>query len=222
MITIEDPVEYQLEGINQMPVNPKRGLTFATGLRHILRHDPDIVMVGEIRDRETANIAIRAALTGHLVFSTLHTNDAAGAVTRLIDMGVEPFLLASSLEAVLAQRLVRVICPHCKEPYKPDEHLIRGLNGSVEIKSGTKFYHGVGCNECIQTGMAGRTGIFELLRITGKVRDLIAAKPTTDQIVRAAPADHITMVHDGISKVLEGITTPEELFRVAKSIGEEE
>ncbi|MHC4595061.1 MAG: GspE/PulE family protein [Planctomycetota bacterium] len=222
MITIEDPVEYQLDGINQMPVNPKRGLTFATGLRHILRHDPDIVMVGEIRDRETANIAIRAALTGHLVFSTLHTNDAAGAVTRLIDMGVEPFLLASSLEAVLAERLIRRICPHCKEPYKPDENLIRALNGSIEIKSRTKFYHGAGCNECGQTGMAGRTGIFELLRITAKLRELIAAKPTTDQIVKAAPADHITMEHDGIAKVLEGITTPEEVFRVAKSIGEEE
>ena len=222
MITIEDPVEYRLEGVNQMPVNPKRGLTFATGLRHILRHDPDIIMVGEIRDRETADIAIRAALTGHLVFSTLHTNDAAGAVTRLIDMGVEPFLLASSFEAVLAQRLVREICPKCKEPYKPDENLIRALNGSMEINSVTKFYHGAGCNECAQTGMSGRTGIFELLRITGKLRDLIATKPTTDQIVRAAPADHISMVHDGITKVLEGITTPEEVFRVAKSIGEDE
>ncbi len=222
MITIEDPVEYQLEGINQMPVNPKRGLTFATGLRHILRHDPDIVMVGEIRDRETANIAIRAALTGHLVFSTLHTNDASGAITRLIDMGVEPFLLASSLEAVLAERLIRKICPNCKEPYKPDENLIRSLNGSLKIESGTKFYHGAGCNECGQTGMSGRTGIFELLRITSKVRELIAAKPTTDQIVKAAPADHITMEHDGIAKVLEGITTPEEVIRVAKSIGEEE
>ncbi len=222
MITIEDPVEYQLEGINQMPVNPKRGLTFATGLRHILRHDPDIIMVGEIRDKETANIAIRAALTGHLVFSTLHTNDAAGAVTRLIDMGVEPFLLASSLEAVLAQRLLREICPKCKEPYKPDENLIKALNGSVEINSGTKFYHGAGCNECTQTGMSGRTGMFELLRITSKLRDLIATKPTTDQIVRAAPADHITMVHDGIAKVIEGITTPEEVFRVAKTIGDEE
>jgi type II secretory ATPase GspE/PulE/Tfp pilus assembly ATPase PilB-like protein len=222
MITIEDPVEYQLEGINQMPVNPKRGLTFATGLRHILRHDPDIVMVGEIRDRETANIAIRAALTGHLVFSTLHTNDAAGAVTRLIDMGVEPFLLASSLEAVLAERLIRRICPNCKEPYKPDENLIRALNGSVKIKSGTTFYHGAGCNECSQTGMVGRTGMFELLRITAKLRELIAAKPTTDQIIKAAPADHITMEHDGIAKVLEGITTPEEVFRVAKSIDEEE
>ncbi|MHC4284468.1 MAG: GspE/PulE family protein, partial [Planctomycetota bacterium] len=153
MITIEDPVEYQLEGINQMPVNPKRGLTFAMGLRHILRQDPDIIMVGEIRDRETANISIRAALTGHLVFSTLHTNDAPGAITRLIDMGVEPFLLASSLEAVLAQRLVRTICSNCKKPYKPDETLIRTLNGSVDIKPYTEFYHGTGCNECIQTGM---------------------------------------------------------------------
>ncbi len=222
MITIEDPVEYQLEGINQMPVNPKRGLTFATGLRHILRHDPDIIMVGEIRDKETANIAIRAALTGHLVFSTLHTNDAPGAVTRLIDMGVEPFLLASSLEAVLAQRLVRKICTKCKEPYKPDENLIRNLNGSISVKKSTKFYHGTGCNECSQTGMAGRTGIFELLRITDKLRELIAAKPTTEQIIKAAPADHITMVHIGVDMVLKGTTTPEEIFRVAKTISEDE
>ena len=222
MITIEDPVEYQLEGINQMPVNPKRGLTFATGLRHILRHDPDIVMVGEIRDTETANIAIRAALTGHLVFSTLHTNDAPGAVTRLIDMGVEPFLLASSLEAVLAQRLVRRICSKCKEPYKPDEHLIKSLNGSIKIQAGAKFYHGTGCNECSQTGMSGRTGMYELLRITGKLRELIALRPTTEQIIKAAPADHINMIHDGIGKVLEGVTTPEEVFRVAKGISEEE
>jgi type II secretory ATPase GspE/PulE/Tfp pilus assembly ATPase PilB-like protein len=222
MITIEDPVEYQLEGINQMPVNPKRGLTFATGLRHILRQDPDIIMVGEIRDRETANISIRAALTGHLVFSTLHTNDAPGAITRLIDMGVEPFLLASSLEAVLAQRLVRTICSNCKKPYKPDETLIRTLNGSVNIRPDTQFYHGVGCNECIQTGMKGRTGIFEMLRITATLRDLIAARPTTEQIIKAAPVDHISMEHDGIAKVLKGITTPEEVLRVAKSIGEED
>ena len=222
MITIEDPVEYQLEGINQMPVNPKRGLTFAMGLRHILRQDPDIIMVGEIRDKETANISIRAALTGHLVFSTLHTNDAPGAITRLIDMGVEPFLLASSLEAVLAQRLVRTVCSNCKKPYKPDETLIRTLNGSVDIKPYTEFYHGVGCNECIQSGMKGRTGIFEMLRITPTLRDLIAAKPTTEQIIRAAPPDHISMEHDGIAKVLKGITTPEEVMRVAKSIGEED
>ena len=222
MITIEDPVEYQLEGINQMPVNPKRGLTFATGLRHILRQDPDIIMVGEIRDKETANIAIRAALTGHLVFSTLHTNDAPGAVTRLIDMGVEPFLLASSLEAVLAQRLVRKICPKCKTPYKPEETILKTLNGSVAIKPDTQFYHGKGCNECMKTGMKGRTGIFELLRITPAMRDLIAERPTTEQIIKAAPPDHISMEHDGIAKILKGITTPEEVMRVAKSIGEEE
>ena len=222
MITIEDPVEYQLEGINQMPVNPKRGLTFATGLRHILRHDPDIVMVGEIRDRETANIAIRAALTGHLVFSTLHTNDAPGAVTRLIDMGVEPFLLASSLEAVMAQRLIRTICPNCKELYEPDEHLIKSLNGAMKIQSDTKFYHGAGCNECGQTGMSGRIGIYELLRITGTLRELIASRPTTEQILKAAPPDHVSMVNDGLTKVSEGITTIEEIFRVAKSIGEED
>ena len=222
MITIEDPVEYQLEGINQIPVNAKRGLTFATGLRHILRHDPDIIMVGEIRDRDTADIAIRAALTGHLVFSTLHTNDAPGAVTRLIDMGVEPFLIGSSLEAVVGQRLVRTICPHCKEPYQPDQTLIKSLNGASEITQGTIFYHGVGCNECAQTGMMGRVGIFELLRITGKLRELISTRPTTDAIIKAAPADHISMIHDGIGKVLRGITTPEEVFRVAKTITEDE
>jgi type IV pilus assembly protein PilB len=222
MITIEDPVEYQLDGVNQMPVNNKRGLTFATGLRHILRHDPDIVMVGEIRDRETADIAIRAALTGHLVFSTLHTNDAAGAVTRLIDMGVEPFLLSSSLEGILAQRLVRRICPHCKEPCEPDKSLLKGLNGSVDIKPNAKFYRGAGCNYCGQTGMLGRTGIFELLRITGPLRDVIATRPTTDQILRIAPPDHVDMVHDGVLKVLAGLTTPEEIMRVAKTIGDDD
>ncbi|HNY79248.1 MAG: ATPase, T2SS/T4P/T4SS family [Sedimentisphaerales bacterium] len=222
MITIEDPVEYQLDGINQMPVNVKRGLTFATGLRHILRHDPDIIMVGEIRDRETADIAIRAALTGHLVFSTLHTNDAAGAVTRLIDMGVEPFLLASSLEGILAQRLVREVCPKCKEPYHPDENLLKNLGISAQAEPPVQFYHGAGCEECSQTGMSGRIGIFELLRITNRLRELIATRPTTEQIAREAPADHISMVHDGIGKVMQGLTTPEEVFRVAKSITEDD
>jgi type IV pilus assembly protein PilB len=221
MMTIEDPVEYQLDGVNQMPVNPKRGLTFASGLRHILRHDPNIIMVGEIRDRETADIAIRAALTGHLVFSTLHTNDAAGAVTRLIDMGVEPFLLASSLEAVVAQRLVRKICPDCKETYQPDESVLKCLNGSMEIDPDVKFFHGAGCNKCVQTGMSGRVGIFELLRITGRLRELIAAKPTTEQIIKGAPADHVTMIHDGLAKVVGGITTAEEVLRVARSIDED-
>ncbi len=221
MITIEDPVEYHLDGINQMPVNAKRGLTFATGLRHILRHDPDVIMVGEIRDRETADIAIRAALTGHLVFSTLHTNDAAGAVTRLIDMGVEPFLLASSLEAVLAQRLVRRICPHCKEPFEPEESLLHSFGNATALPPGTQVYHGAGCHECNQTGMSGRTGIFELLRITGKLRDLIATRPTADQITREAPDDHVNMVHDGFAKVVAGVTTPDEIFRVAKTIDDD-
>ena len=222
IITIEDPVEYQLEGVIQMPVNPKRGLKFATGLRHILRQDPDIVMVGEIRDRETADIAVRAALTGHLVFSTLHTNDAAGAVTRLIDMGVEPFLLASSLEAVLAQRLVRRVCPACREAYEPDKNLIKSLNNSTVIEPKAKLYRGLGCNECMQSGMRGRTGIFELLRVTDKLRELIAARPTTEQIIKAAPADHICMRHDGIAKIIEGITTPQEVLRVTQGVDEED
>jgi type II secretory ATPase GspE/PulE/Tfp pilus assembly ATPase PilB-like protein len=222
IITIEDPVEYQLEGIIQMPVNRKRGLTFATGLRHILRQDPDIIMVGEIRDKETADIAIRAALTGHLVFSTLHTNDAPGAVTRLIDMGVEPFLLASSLEAVLAQRLVRKVCPYCKKAYEPDENLLKSLSNSVSIKPGTRLYAGDGCSECMQTGMRGREGIFELLRITDSLRELIATRPTTEQVIKSAPADHIAMREDGIGKVLKGITTPEEVLRVTQGVEEEE
>jgi type IV pilus assembly protein PilB len=221
MITIEDPVEYQLEGINQMPVNPKRGLTFATGLRHILRHDPDIVMVGEIRDGETAGIAIRAALTGHLVFSTVHTNDAPGAVTRLIDMGVEPFLLASSLEGVLAQRLVRKICSKCKEEYEPDESMMKLLESSIRDNPGIKFYHGKGCNDCNNTGYAGRKGIFELLRVTSKIRDLITQKASADVIGKAGASDHISMMESGMMMVAKGLTTPEEILRVAKDVTEE-
>ncbi|MCD6392960.1 MAG: Flp pilus assembly complex ATPase component TadA [Planctomycetes bacterium] len=221
IITIEDPVEYQLDGIIQMPVNPRRGLTFSMGLRHIVRQDPDIVMVGEIRDKETAEIAVRSALTGHLVFSTLHTNDAPGAVTRLTDMGVEPFLLASSLEGVLAQRLVRKICPSCREPYKPSESLLESLNNSITISPDTELYHGRGCDECNNTGMRGRIGIFELLRITEPLRKLIAAKPTAEEIFKAAPADYVCMRHDGIEKILSGMTTPEEVLRVTQGIDEE-
>ena len=221
IITIEDPVEYQLDGIIQMPVNPRRGLTFSMGLRHIVRQDPDIVMVGEIRDKETAEIAVRSALTGHLVFSTIHTNDSPGAVTRLTDMGVEPFLLASSLEGVLAQRLVRKICPACKEPYKPSESLLENLNNSITISPDTELYHGRGCDECNNTGMRGRIGIFELLRITDSLRKLIATKPTAEEIFRAAPADHVCMRHDGIEKILKGITTPEEVLRVTQGIDED-
>jgi len=221
IITIEDPVEYQLEGVVQMPVNPRRGLTFGRGLRHILRQDPNIIMVGEIRDKETADIAIRAALTGHLVFSTLHTNDAAGAITRLIDMGVEPFLLASSLEGVLAQRLVRTICPRCKSTYKPSESLLGSLNNSVAIPANARLYHGSGCEDCNKTGMRGRIGIFEFLRVTESLRKLIAQRPTAEQVRGAAPADHITMRHDGIEKILAGITTPEEVLRVTQGVEEE-
>ena len=221
IITIEDPVEYQLDGIIQMPVNPRRGLTFSRGLRHILRQDPNIIMVGEIRDKETADIAIRAALTGHLVFSTLHTNNAAGAITRLIDMGVEPFLIASSLEGVIAQRLVRNICPSCKTEYHPQESVLGGLDNSVSISRTKTVYHGTGCNECNQTGMKGRAGIFELLRVTEKLRKVIAKNPTTEEILKAAPSDHISMRHDGIEKMFKGLTTPEEVLRVTQGIEEE-
>jgi len=221
IITIEDPVEYRLDGIIQMQVNPKRGLTFAVGLRHIVRQDPDIIMVGEIRDRETADIAIRSAMTGHLVFSTLHTNDAAGAVTRLIDMGVEPFLLASSLEVVMAQRLVRRICQYCKESYKPTKTLLKSLNNSVEIDEGVELYRGKGCNECMNSGMRGRTAIFELLRMTNQLREMIVSKPTTEQIVKAAPADHVCLRHNGIEKMLAGVTTAEEILRATQGIDDE-
>jgi type IV pilus assembly protein PilB len=178
-------------------------------------------MVGEIRDKETADIAIRAALTGHLVFSTLHTNDAAGAITRLIDMGVEPFLLASSLEGVLAQRLVRKICPVCREPYRPSSALLESLNNSIRIESDATLYHGRGCDECNRTGLKGRLGIFELLRITEGLRKLIASRPTTEQILDAAPLDHVTMRHNGIQKVLAGITTPEEVLRATQGVEED-
>jgi general secretion pathway protein E len=175
-------------------------------------------MVGEIRDKETADIAIRAALTGHLVFSTLHTNDSAGAVTRLIDMGVEPFLLASSLEGVLAQRLVRRICPFCKETYRPDENLLRSLNNSVIISPKADLYHGKGCSECNNTGMRGRVGIFELLRIGDKLRKLISSSPTTEEISKTAGDGFVCMRHDGIEKILAGMTTPEEVLRVTQGI----
>jgi type II secretion system protein E len=221
IITIEDPVEYQLDGVIQMPVNPRRGLTFSKGLRHILRQDPNVIMVGEIRDKETADIAIRAALTGHLVFSTLHTNNAAGAVTRLIDMGVEPFLLASSLEGVLAQRLVRKVCPHCKTIYKPKESILQSIENSVKIDRDMPLYKGTGCDKCSNTGMLGRLGIFELLRVTEPLRKLIATSPSAEQISKAAPSDHISMRHDGIEKVVSGLTTPEEILRVTQTIEED-
>ena len=222
IITIEDPVEYQLEGVNQIPVNSKRGLDFANGLRSILRQDPDVIMVGEVRDRETADIAIRSALTGHLVFSSLHTNDAPGAITRLLDMGVEPFLLASSLGGVLAQRLVRTMCPHCRVPHRPEPALLERIGHRLNNGADTAFFKGAGCADCRQTGYFGRTGIFELLRLTEPVREAILQRGTTAAIATAAPPDHEPMVEDGFRKAAAGLTTLEEVLRVTQDTQTEE
>ena len=216
IITIEDPVEYQLEGVNQIPVNARRGVDFATGLRSILRQDPDVIMVGEIRDRETADIAIRSALTGHLVFSTLHTNDAAGAVTRLLDMGVEPFLLASSLEGVLAQRLVRKICRHCREPVPQSTAVLRRLGERAAAAREATFYQGRGCSRCRGTGYSGRTGIFELVRVTEAMHEVIQRRGTTTEMLACAGAEHRPMWEDGYDKAVAGETTLEEVLRVTQ------
>ncbi len=214
IITIEDPIEYQTEGVNQIQVNPKIGLTFATGLRHIVRQDPDVVMVGEIRDIETADISINSALTGHLVFSTLHTNDAPGAVTRLLDMGIEGFLVSSSLIGVLAQRLVRVICPACKEPFEPPEQLMEKI---VKSLGDVTTYHGTGCTECRDTGYRGRTGIFELMSIDEEIRRLILERAGSDVIRERSVAKGMqTLAESGWQKVREGITTIEEVMRVTQ------
>ena len=220
ILTIEDPVEYQLEGVNQIPVNRKRGVDFAGGLRAILRQDPDVIMVGEIRDRETADIAIRSALTGHLVFSTLHTNDAAGAVTRLLDMGVEPFLLASSLEGILAQRLVRSICEKCREAYEPPPEVVARVAGTDRM--GSVFYRGAGCQACRGTGYAGRTGLFELLRVDDTVRGVIHDRGGASEILTAAGTSHQTMRAHGLLKAAEGMTTLEEVLRVTQDSPAEE
>ena len=216
IITIEDPVEYQMRGINQIHVKSKIGLNFAGGLRSIVRQDPDVIMVGEIRDPETADISIQAALTGHLVFSTVHTNDAAGAITRLLDMGVENFLISSALLGVLAQRLVRVICSKCKEE-APLTATLRAEMGLLE-KQDVKVYHGKGCNACSQTGFKGRCGIYELLIIDDKIRELILKK-TTAQIIcdQARLTGMRTLREDGWDKVVNGITTVEEILRVTLS-----
>ena len=216
IITVEDPVEYQLLGIGQMQVNPKINLTFAAGLRSILRQDPDVIMIGEIRDRETAEIAIHASLTGHLVFSTLHTNDAASAATRLIDMGIEPFLVASSVVAVLAQRLIRKVCPDCKQAYQPDdEELIR--LGVVPGKSKPTFFRGTGCPACTQTGYRGRTGIHELLVLDDEVRRLIGSKSDAAAIRQAAVSRGMVMLkEEAAEKIFAGITTTEEVMRMTQ------
>ena len=215
IITIEDPVEYKLAGIRQIQINPKVDLTFANGLRSILRQDPNIIMVGEMRDFETAEIAIQAALTGHLVFSTLHTNDASGAVTRLIDMGVEPFLVSSSVIGVLAQRLIRTICPDCKEKYRPTEEELKDIGLSLEEK--TDFYKGKGCAKCMNTGYKGRIGIFELMILDDSIRNLVIGKVPTEEIRKKAIASGMTTLkEEGIQKIKEGITTVEEVLRVTE------
>jgi len=218
VITIEDPIEYQLDGINQIQVHPQIGLTFANGLRHIVRQDPDIIMVGEIRDSETAEIAVHSALTGHLVFSTLHTNDAAGAVTRLLDMDVEPYLVSSCVEAVIAQRLVRLICPNCKEPRSDaDEIMSKFGDNGLSSASHHNLYKGRGCDQCKQRGYRGRTGIFELLTMSDQVRSLILNRAPAKAIQEAACERGMrTLRQDGWAKVMQGLTTVEEVVRVTR------
>jgi general secretion pathway protein E len=213
IITIEDPVEYQLKGVNQIQVSEKAGLTFARGLRSILRHDPDVVLIGEIRDQETAQIAVQASLTGHLVFSTLHTNDAPGAVTRLVDMGVEPYLVASSLEAVLAQRLVRVLCKHCKVP--DNSPTAQALKEQIGIPANAVIYQSVGCRECRNTGFYGRHAIFEWMDSDNEIRQLVLKGASSDQIRDAARKQGMkTLAEDGWRMVRMGLTTVEEVLSV--------
>ncbi len=218
IITIEEPVEYELKGINQIAVRSDIGLTFAMGLRHILRQDPNVVMVGEIRDQETAEIAIRAALTGHLVFSTLHTNDAPSAFTRLIDMGIEPFLVASSVEAIMAQRLVRTICPKCKVEQKVERDYLKRIGFPADEVATTQFMRGTGCEDCRMLGYQGRQGIHELLLVTEALRPLIMNRASASAIAQRAQQDGMrTLRTDGWKKVQAGITTIEEVLRVTQT-----
>jgi general secretion pathway protein E len=213
IITIEDPIEYQLRGVSQIQVGGK-GLTFATGLRHVLRQDPDIIMVGEIRDDETARIAVQAALTGHLVFSTLHTNDAAGSVTRLLDIGVEPYLAASAVLAVMAQRLVRTICPHCRESFRPEPEALAEIGLEAKDLPDGVAYRGKGCAECLETGYLGRSGIYELLVVDENVRLGIIERQSANAIkAEAVKGGLITLRADGASKVARGLTTIDEVLR---------
>jgi len=217
IITIEDPVEYQLKGVNQIAVRPKIGLTFASGLRHIVRQDPDVIMIGEIRDLETAEIAIRSALTGHLVFSTLHTNDAPSAVTRLIDMGVEDYLLASSLIGVLAQRLVRVNCESCKRAERAPAAALRDSGFPVGNVDFVEIQRGTGCERCVHTGFESRIGIFELLDVDETMRSLIVTNPDANVLRETALKSGMrTLRDDGWTKVLAGLTTPDEALRVTQ------
>jgi general secretion pathway protein E len=219
VMTIEDPIEYQLEGISQMQVASKKGVTFVNALRHVLRQDPDVIMVGEVRDAETARMAIQSSLTGHLVFSTIHTNDSAGAISRLLDLGVEPYLVSSSLVAIMAQRLVRRVCPDCKKVYKPTPHELRELGlGDVPGQAQAQFYLGAGCDKCFQTGYRGRTGIYELMLINEEIQNLVYQRTSAGTIKKAAlEAGLQTLRMDGARKVLVGITTIPEVLRVTQA-----
>ena len=215
LVTLEDPVEYNIEGINQVQINEKIGMTFANGLRAILRQDPDIIAVGEIRDGETADIAMRSAITGHVVLSTIHTNDAVGSIDRLRDIGCQPYIIASALRGVISQRLVRRVCPHCRKEYVPDEDELRqlGLQGKKDLK----FYRGAGCPECFNTGYRGRIAIFEMLLITPRVRTLIYEQKGRDAIeqeLKRPESGFVSMLSNGVRLVLEGVTTSDEVLRV--------
>lgn len=213
IITVENPVEYKLDRVRQIQVNPKAGLTFASGLRSIVRQDPDIIMIGEMRDMETAEIAVRAALTGHLVFSTLHTNDAPGAVSRLLDIGIEPYLISDSVIGILAQRLIRTICPDCKKKYKPTPEELKDIGLAKDEKK--DFYTGGGCSKCGNTGYKGRIGIFELMILDDKIRELIVARTPVEKIKSEARASGmITLKEDGIEKINKGLTSIKEVLRV--------
>ena len=217
IITIEEPIEYEMAGVNQIQVRPEIDFTFAVGLRHILRQDPDVIMVGEVRDKETAEIAIRAALTGHLVFSTLHTNDAAGAVTRLVDMGIEPFLVASSIEALIAQRLVRRLCTACRKPWSVDETFLQSISFPMDLLNTGTIYEAGGCEECRGTGFRGRTGIYEILVVSDRIRQLVVTRAATSEIKNMAIHQGMhTLRQDGWNKALEGVTTLEEVLRVSE------
>ncbi|HVZ19868.1 MAG TPA: ATPase, T2SS/T4P/T4SS family [Vicinamibacterales bacterium] len=221
IITIEDPVEYQIPGVNQTQINDKIKLTFASALRSILRQDPDVVLVGEIRDQETARIAMQAAQTGHLVLSTLHTDDAPSCVTRLTDIGIEPYVTASALIGVVAQRLMRRLCTHCKRPYTPDSETLRALNVSDTEASTLTFYRAVGCDHCNHTGYRGRVGIYEIMQVTDKLRRQIAQRGSEAQIREGAlDGGMISLGEDGLMKVKAGVTTPEELLRVVTEVRE--
>lgn len=218
IITIEDPVEYQLKGVNQIQVNPKIDLTFARGLRSIVRQDPDVILIGEMRDLETAEIGVQSALTGHLVFSTLHTNDSASAITRLVDLGIEPFLISSSVIAVIAQRLVRVLCKDCKQPYTPDPATLERLGLDPEQSRHTVFYRATGCSNCFQSGYRGRVGIYEILEMKQNLQNLILKTYDSHRIKNeAVRLGMTTLYQDGIRKVLDGVTTIEEVLRVTQS-----